>query len=245
MKALPVVLLVFVAACSSIYRYEPPSYTVLPGDTLYSIAWRYRVDHRALAAWNGLTNPDRIYVGQRLVLAPTGSGSVAATAPPPTRTSVPANAPSSAPPASGASRPPAAARGPAPASPAAGPPPLWQWPVQGTVVSRFGEREVLATGIGIAGRLGQDVHAAAGGRVVYAGSGLVDYGQLLIIEHSDRWLSAYGHNQRLLVSEGQLVQAGQTIAEMGTGPARAPLLHFEIRREGNPVDPLALLPAAR
>jgi lipoprotein NlpD len=104
---------------------------------------------------------------------------------------------------------------------------------------------VLSTGIGISGRLGQDVLAAAPGRVVYSGSGLPDYGQLVIIEHNETWLSAYGHNVRVVVSQGQSVAAGQKIAEMGPGPGGMPRLHFEVRRDGVPQDPLSQLPARR
>lgn len=99
--------------------------------------------------------------------------------------------------------------------------------------------------IGIAGALGQDVVAAAPGRVVYSGTGLPDYGHLVIIEHNDTWLSAYGHNRSVLVSQGQTVTRGQKIAEMGPGPGGAPRLHFEVRSNGDPVDPLGVLPARR
>lgn len=120
--------------------------------------------------------------------------------------------------------------------------PAFSWPASGEIVARFGERGVLTTGIGIAGRLGADVKAAAPGQVVYAGAGLVDYGQLVIIQHSESWLTAYGHNQSLLVSQGQAVDRGQKIAEIGLGPGRTPRLYFEIRRNGDPLDPLPYLP---
>jgi lipoprotein NlpD len=110
------------------------------------------------------------------------------------------------------------------------------------VVARFGGPEGIASGIGIRGREGQPIHAAAAGRVVYAGSGLMSYGQLLIIKHNDTYLSAYGFNSRLLVAQGQDVAKGQTIAAMGLSPQREPRLHFEIRRNGVPVDPLLLVP---
>ena len=136
----------------------------------------------------------------------------------------------------------AAARPPAP-PPAARPD--WLWPTRGEIVSRFGERGVLSSGVGIAGTLGQDVIAAAAGRVVYSGTGLPDYGHLVIIEHNDTWLSAYGNNQSVLVSQGQAVARGQKIAEMGPGPGGAPRLHFEIRRNGDPQDPVPMLPGRR
>ena len=124
--------------------------------------------------------------------------------------------------------------------------PSWLWPTDGAVVMGFGSATGIATGIAIGGREGQPVRAAAAGHVVYAGSGLIGYGQLVILKHNDTYLSAYGHNSRLLVSQGQDVAAGTTIALMGVGPERQPRLHFEIRRGGTPVDPLLFVrPAAR
>lgn len=125
--------------------------------------------------------------------------------------------------------------------------PPWQWPATGPVLARYGESPLTASGIQLGGRSGDPVRAAAGGQVVYAGSGLVGYGELLIIKHSASWLSAYGYNQGLLVREGDRVVAGQVIARMGEGPSpglkeRRPLLHFEIRRNGDPVDPVGQLP---
>ncbi len=108
--------------------------------------------------------------------------------------------------------------------------------------ARFGATAKTQSGVQIGGRLGQPVRAAASGDVVYAGGGLPGYGQLLIIKHDDTWLSAYGHNEELLVREGQGVRQGQEIARMGRGPGGQPMLHFEIRRNGAPLDPLRLLP---
>lgn len=238
------------AGCSSLYGYDAGTYVVRRGDTLYSIAFSRGIDYRDLAAWNRLTNPDQIFVGQRLALYPTGRQA----APAAVSTTSPASA--SPPPAPGrpavSGQPPASSRASAssrPPTPAARPraegaAPAWQWPVAGRIVSRFGASGELSTGIGIAGRLGDAVHAAAPGRVVYVGSGLPAYGQLIIIQHNETWLSAYGHNRRVLVSQGQSVAAGQTIAEMGPGPGGEPRLHFEIRRDGDPLDPLTLLPGS-
>ncbi|MCZ6476292.1 MAG: peptidoglycan DD-metalloendopeptidase family protein [Gammaproteobacteria bacterium] len=190
---------------------------VQPGESLYTIAWRYRLDYQDLARWNDLENPDLIYVGQRLSLRAAGA----------TR---PAQASSSAP-------------QPRPLPPAPNlAPPTWQWPAQGELVRAFGADSGLGNGIGIGGSVGQAIRAAAAGRVVYSGSGLIGYGQLLIIKHNDTYLSAYGHNNRLIVGQGDSVERGQTIAEMGIGPERQPQLHFEIRRNGSPVDPLDHLP---
>ena len=234
MKRLLIIAVCLLTACSNLYNYThiPGSYLVQPGDTLYSIAFDHGVDTRELAAWNGLSNPDRIYVGQRLVLSPRPAGPV--TGPLPRPATSPASTSSTA-----SSRPPAGAPAAAPAQVAA---PAWRWPIQGAIVSAYGDSGALSTGIGIAGREGADITAAAAGRVVYAGSGLRDYGQLLIVEHNANWLSAYGHNRRLLVAEGDSVSQGQRIAEMGVGPDGRPLLHFEIRRNGDPVNPLGLLP---
>ena len=107
----------------------------------------------------------------------------------------------------------------------------------------FGARPGSGTGILIGGRAGQSVRAAAGGRVVYSGGGLIGYGQLIIIKHNDTYLSAYGHNSALLVNEGDAVRQGQRIATMGEGPGRQPRLHFEIRKNGQPVNPRQYLPA--
>ncbi len=201
-------------------------HVVQPGDTLYKVAFRYGIDHRNLARWNGLDNPDLIFVGQRLVLSQPAGQATAATQP-----------------ASGAARGPAAA--PLPPPPQL-PPPVWQWPTEGQVVSRFGASGAssIASGIAIGGRSGQPVRAAAPGRVVYAGGGLIGYGQLVIIMHNDTYLTAYGHNASLRVQQGQTVDRGQQIAEMGLGPEREARLHFEIRRNGAPVDPMPYLNGA-
>ncbi len=122
--------------------------------------------------------------------------------------------------------------------------PAWRWPTRGRVVETFGQTARTASGVLIAGRPGQDVAAVAEGEVVYAGSGLAGYGHLVIIRHDASWLSAYGHNRELLVHEGERVRAGQRIATMGEGAGRDAVLHFEIRRDGAPVDPMRLLPAA-
>lgn len=136
------------------------------------------------------------------------------------------------------------------AEPAAGaePPPAWRRPVPGPVLAGFGDSPLTASGIQLGGRPGQPVLAAASGEVVYAGSGLKGYGELLIIKHGPAWLSAYGYNESLLVHEGERVVAGQAIARLGEGPApdggRRPALHFEIRRNGIPLDPAGQLPPA-
>lgn len=221
-----------VGGCTrTLVDYETAVYVVRPGDTLYSIAWRYGLDSSRLAELNGIADPNLIRPGQRLVLRGAAPRPPRPTAAQPRR------------PAAASPTRPAAASPPRPV--AASPPPNWQWPTRGPVVSRFGDKRELATGIGIGGTAGQAIVAAAAGRVVYAGSGLIGYGQLIIIKHDETYLSAYGHNRRLLVAQGDAVGAGQPIAEMGLGPQRSPQLHFEIRRNGDPVDPLSLLGPAR
>jgi len=121
----------------------------------------------------------------------------------------------------------------------------WQWPTAGEIVAGFGASPRTASGIMIAGRPDQPVRAAADGEVVYAGTGLAGYGPLVIVRHNEHWLSAYGHNRQLLVSEGERVSGGQQIARMGSGAGREAVLHFEIRRDGRPVDPLRYLPSRR
>lgn len=118
----------------------------------------------------------------------------------------------------------------------------WQWPVRGAVVSPYGAAQGTGSGIGIGGQLGADIRASAAGQVVYAGDGLAAYGNLIIIKHNDMFLSAYGHNDTLVVGEGDAVEQGDVIARMGMGPERQPQVHFEIRRNGTPVDPLGYLP---
>lgn len=201
------------------------------GDTLYSIATRNGITVLDLATWNGLAPPYTIYPRQRLRLYPGGS-----------RPAAPRSA----------SRPPAAAR-PAPrgnpttAQPASPEAPAtsgfaWRWPADGQLIGRYVAGEPTRQGIDIAGASGAPVRAAADGTVVYSGAGLVGYGELVIIKHTETWLSAYGHNRRRLVNEGQLVKAGEQIAEMGRSGAPRDMLHFEIRHNGRPVDPLRYLP---
>ena len=117
----------------------------------------------------------------------------------------------------------------------------WQWPTAGSVVSVFGADDGVPTGIGIEGQEGQIVRASSSGQVVYAGGGLIGYGELVILKHDQVYLSAYGYNRKLLVRQGDIVARGQEIAEMGLGPERSPRLHFEIRRSGVPIKPSELL----
>ena len=212
------------ASCGgrSTWQDAPQTHIVRKGETLFSIAWRYGKDADALARWNRLGDGSLIHPGQVIRLTP------------------PRGATASRPTASGGtSRPPAQ---PLPTIPAQ-PSPRWAWPTSGRINVEFGAKPGPGTGVLINGRAGQPIIAAASGRVVYAGSGLIGYGQLIILKHNDTYLSAYGYTASLQVKEGQEVKQGQRIATMGEGPERKPRLHFEIRRNGKPVNPRQFLPA--
>lgn len=197
------------------------------GDTLYSIAFRYGLDYRDLARWNNIPGPYIIYPGQVLRLQP-------GTSRPRHRQSSADNhvvETNTAAPAGGVRQHVDAAPSPAIE---------WQWPTRGTLMDT--DTPTAKKGIDITGKTGQTVVAAAGGSVVYSGSGLLGYGKLIIIKHNDTFLSAYAHNDKILVKEGDRVTGGQEIATMGIGNDGEPVLHFEIRENGKPVDPLARLP---
>ena len=200
------------------WREPPAQHIVRKGETLYSISWRYDKDPADVARWNRLGDGSLIYPGQVIRLTPPSSSS---------STSRQAKT---------------ATRQPLPSIPAQ-PPPAWAWPTSGRISIEFGGKPGSGTGVLIDGKSGQPIVAAASGRVVYAGGGLIGYGQLIILKHNDTYLSAYGYNARLLVKEGQSVSKGQRIATMGEGPERKPRLHFEIRRNGKPVNPRQYLPA--
>ncbi|MFC3653570.1 peptidoglycan DD-metalloendopeptidase family protein [Dyella humi] len=290
--------------CSTVVVQQPPgspsgarpvpaqqagTYTVVKGDTLYSIAFRNGTDFREVARLNGIPQPYTIWPGQVLQL-PGHAGAMPAHAPsppvvarvpspPPPVTSAsvfqtvettpaatmpqPAHASSTAPVAAAHPVPPPAVVA-VPASAPSNPPPAavaaatpvvassggthtaggvkWRWPASGQIVGRF-QASAAIPGIDIAGKEGDPVVAAADGTVVYSGNGLVGYGELIIIKHNDSFLSAYGHNRKRLVTEGQQVKAGQQIAEMGSSGSSRDELQFQIRKDGNPVDPLEYLPS--
>jgi len=215
-------LLLFVAACGSNSSWNRDTHIVRKGETLFSIAWRYGKNTEDLARWNRLGDGTLIYPGQVLKL--TGSTSSGR------RTST-------------ASTTPRRESKPLPSIPAQ-PPPKWAWPTKGRINVNFGAKPGTGTGVLIDGKAGQAIHAAASGSVVYAGSGLIGYGQLIILKHNDTYLSAYGYSASLLVKEGDQIKKGQKIATMGEGPERKPRLHFEIRRNGEPVDPRRYLSAS-
>lgn len=241
------IALLALSACSSqpadvVSREQPPSrkiqhHRVSAGETLYSIAWRYDVDHRKLARHNDISPPFTIYPGQMIRL------DVGRSAAEPVQRASASTTPSRA---GSASKPrsknktPSASSEPPPALITGAP--QWRWPADGRVLTAYGASTGLNQGIDIGGDLGDSVVAAAAGQVVYAGNGLRGYGNLVIIKHNDTFLSAYAHNRRLTVSEGDSVKAGEAIAEMGSTGTDSVRLHFEIRRDGKPVDPIGYLP---
>ena len=242
-------------------------YVVRTGDTLYGIAFRHGLDYREVAEWNRIPAPYTIYPGQRLRLAQaraaTPPRNVARNTSRGPVTSVPAPTPLSRPgaspvashstgpapvttlppdvrPAGTANTPVVVPSGPVvPATVSAG---GWRWPTQGQLIGRFLAGDPKRQGIDVAGIAGQAVVAAADGVVVYSGAGLVGYGELIIVKHSDEWLSAYAHSRKRLVTEGTAVRAGQPIAELGRSGTSRDMLHFEVRRNGKPIDPLQVLP---
>ena len=213
-------------------------YVVRRGDTLFSIAFRYGWDWKALAAKNNIAAPFTIVPGQTIRFDGR-AGTLPASGTTTTVVSSSAGSKTTVIKRQGAT---AAAPAPVAALPAGPAPKGWGWPSNGILIGKFSSNGSLNKGIDIAGDLGQPVLAASDGSVVYAGSGLRGYGELVIIKHSDTYVSAYGHNRRLLVREGQQVKVGQTIAEMGSTGTDRVKLHFEIRRQGKPVDPLQFLP---
>jgi lipoprotein NlpD len=239
---------------------KPGYHTVKRGDSLIRIALENGQNWRDLVKWNKLENPNVLEVGQVLRVVPPGvDPTVTATRPvtapgkvetrPIDKGAPAASAPAAVASAGGTAAGAAPAASVPAASPSAPPPPAaregdedvdWLWPASGPVIVAFDEKR--SKGVALAGKAGDPVLAAADGRVVYAGSGIRGYGNLLIVKHNNTYLTAYAHNQTLLVKEDQVVRRGQKIAEMGATDAERVQLHFEIRREGKPVDPTKLLP---
>lgn len=217
------------------------TYVVRRGDTLFSIAWRFEQDPDTLKARNALSS-DQILVGQRIKLkGPIPEPPPQAVAPPPAVKPVPIEPP----PKAVSKAPPSKA---APKTPPATPVPAltgWQWPVDGPVLEGFSERTRFSRSLQLGGARGTPVKAAAAGRVVYAGDGLVGFGNLVILSHEGKFLSAYGHNDRLTVAVGEVVRRGQVIAEMGSTGTDRVKLHFEVRKDGSPIDPAGVLPSRR
>lgn len=244
---------------------RPERYRVSKGETLYSIAWAYGLDYRALASWNQVPPPYRIYPSQQLRLTPPPRPTPVAEAQRPIATTaklVPVEsqpAPKKKPPPKSAPQPAPKKKPPPKSEPRPAPKPVvkpakpataqasdgslhWLWPTRGSVVQTFRKGDRTRQGIRIAGKVGQSVLAAESGRVVYTGSGLPGYGKLIIIKHNKNYLSAYGFNRKLLVNDGKKVVKGEQVAEMGRSADGKALLHFEIRRRDTPLNPLKLLP---
>ena len=229
------------------------AYEVQPGDTLYSIAWRFGHDYRKLARLNHLQSPYTLAVGDRIYLVSKTARAKVNTSQ--TLAPQPIKTPQITQPRQTKSNP---SYRPVPQKTnvrkhhqrSSRPLPAfsgrrvsrWRWPASGRVIKLYGK---LNKGIDIAGQFNEPVRAAAAGQVVYSGSGLRGYGKLLIIKHNAEYLSAYAHNHKLLVAEGMTVKRGQVIAKMGKSGAKKVMLHFEIRRSGKPINPLRLLPKRR
>ncbi|MBV9192297.1 MAG: peptidoglycan DD-metalloendopeptidase family protein [Betaproteobacteria bacterium] len=211
-------------------------YEVKKGDTLYSIALEYGVDYRELAQWNSLEDPSKIRVGQVLRTKPEeGRGAqvskVAISSPVESR---PLDAPAkpAAKPAAGPPKPVAAAAATE----------GFIWPAKGKVIAAF--EQTRGKGVDIDGRVGDPIVASAKGKVTYVGSGIRGLGKLLIIQHSDEYLTVYAHTSQILVKEQQVVERGQKVAEIGSSDAERPMLHFQIRKSGRPLDPRQFLPSS-
>lgn len=249
-------LLLLLGGCNTAALYQDDIYNpavywgqhvVRQGETLYSIAWRYGRDFRELGTANGIQAPWTIRKGQVLRLDKRGR------APAKTIARAPGQGNASPPRGANASAPkpvpkPVITRKPDKTAPLASQVQTaaniqWRWPHSGTVIADFSGTGKVNKGIDIAGQSGDSVRAAASGNVVYAGSGLLGYGNLVIVNHSEQYLSAYGHNRKIRVKEGENVQAGQVIAELGSSGTERAMLHFEIRKNGNPVNPTYYLPA--
>lgn len=225
---------------------KPSFHKVRKGETLYSIAFRYGLDYKTLARWNHLPSSFLIYPGQKLYFYQTRSAvtkTVSQKRAAKNKTSNVSQKPAGQtkknspnikatlkkPPAKAASEP-------------IGGKISWQWPVKGKVLTTFVAGDTARKGIDIAGRSGQPVYAASSGTVVYSGNGLRGYGELIIIKHQQGYLSAYAHNRKRHVQEGDAVKKGQAIAELGDSGTDGSKLHFEIRLQGKPVDPMKFLP---
>ncbi|MGV8835271.1 peptidoglycan DD-metalloendopeptidase family protein [Cellvibrio sp.] len=230
---------------------RPKTHIVVPGDTLFSIAWRYGLKYEVLAKYNSISPPYVIRPSQVIRLDIAGSNVPSIAKQRVVKRTAGVNSSSQ----TGREKPVSTLKNNTgrqenktikSASTAnkaqAWSAPQWRWPVRGPLLSSFQGSNALNKGIDLGGKLGEPVLAAAGGQVVYSGSGLRGYGKLLIVKHNETFLSAYAHNDRLLVKEGDFVKAGQRIADMGSSGTDRVKLHFEIRRDGTPVDPLKFLP---
>lgn len=216
------------------YDYDHGYHTVLKGDTLYSIAFRHGVDYKKIARWNKIRSPYTILPGQRLKLSPTGVTSKTYSTRKQTKSSKKA--------AKKKSSVTKAAKNTKKKTTVKPIKHAWNWPTKGSVIRTYSTKVGGNKGIDIGGKIGQPVLAASSGKVVYSGNGLASYGNLIIIKHSEQFISAYAHNKKLFVKEGGEVKRGEKIAELGNTGTSEAKLHFEIRYLGKPVDPIKYLP---
>jgi lipoprotein NlpD len=236
------VLVLLISACTSAgHRNDHASqYHVRSGETLFSIAWRHGLDYKDVARWNGISPPYKIYKGQKLWLVPRTTASTKKKSSSSSNKSAKTTKSKKTNKASTSSR----------ASPKTQSTDAryikgkikWVWPHNGKIIKKYNNSSPGKKGIDIAGKTGQPVSAAASGKVVYSGTGLKGYGKLLIIKHNNNYFSAYAHNNKILVREGSWVKQGQKVAQIGSTDADRPMLHFEIRRNGKPVNPVHYLP---
>lgn len=228
-------MLVLLAACAS-KPAGPGYYRVVAGDTLSRIADRHGRSVSDLVRWNKLSNANQIDVGQLLRVAPPGSNpSAGGWAPSSTSSSGPGTSPPATTSPASRVKPPPTVADKTPAQRIS-----LIWPASGKVTRNFNGS--TSKGISISNAAGTPVNAAAAGTVAYSGSGLRGYGNLIILQHSDGFLTIYAHNRKLLVDEGQRVSQGQKIAEMGNSDASSVQLYFEVRYQGTPTNPTRLLP---
>lgn len=242
-------MLAFLTACSSSGHrtYNVSTHKVRKGETLYSIAWRYNLDYKKVARWNGIGQPYRIHAGQELWLSPRSTSKSTSTK---KTTSTSTKYPRSTSNTQAKTKPSTATTTQKKQSKSSYSDKTaypsgklkWQWPASGKVIKSYSTSNQGKKGIDIAGKRGQPIFAAAAGKVVYGGVGLKGYGKLVIIKHNNNFFSAYAHNNKILAKEGSWVKRGQKIAEMGNTDAERNMLHFEIRRNGNPVNPMSYLP---
>lgn len=232
--AVLLIVLIVLGACRPFVHYDPDrvrggesrTHTVSKGETLYSIAWQYGHDYRTVARWNGIRSPYIIYPGQEIRMYPANTTNTITSSSDDDEDNN--NTSSTIVPTQQVERIATAIS--------------WQWPAKGEILRTYSSGDPGKKGLDIGGRMGQAVHAAADGKVVYSGNGLRGYGKLIIIKHSATYFSAYAHNSKLHVKEDETVKSGQRIADMGNSGSDQVMLHFEIRRNGTPQDPLKFLP---
>lgn len=231
-------------------------YKVVKGDTLYSIAWRSGKDYRSIARWNGLKSPYLIYTGQVVRVQPPSVAPAKTVSVPKKQVSSKKTALKKAAGEKDFSNTSSKKNTVKPSQKEAVKTKagakhyfksklVWRWPTSGKLTKTFKSGDDTRKGIVVSGEVGQSVYAAESGKVVYSGSGLIGYGQLIIIKHNNKYLSAYGYNRKILVAEGDWVTRGNKIAVMGSNDKGMSALHFEIRRNGDPINPVAVLPRRR